>query len=275
MALLNISTPELQSLLGLVYAHTGIRMAESKKTLLEGRLQRRLAHHGLLTCADYIALVQTDAAELDRFIDVVTTHETYFARTPRVWNFFSQVYLPTWCQSHPGRTLKVWCAASSTGEEAYTVAMHCEEVVQRGSLSRYQVTASDISKEVLSIAASGQYGGRSMEKIKASHPHFYARYFTHLGDGRSQVHQVLRDNVSFVHQNLFGLRGMTDVYDVVFLRNVLIYFDAADQQRAVTNISRHVTAQGLLVLGETETITHLQTPYDMVEPLIYAKKRAA
>jgi chemotaxis protein methyltransferase CheR len=266
-----LSGETLSALIALVRKHTGITMTEKKSVLLQGRLRPRLRALALDSYHDYLALIERGGPEVPLFIDMVTTNDTLFFRTPHVWEFFGTKFLPEWFQRHPGATLQIWSAAAASGEEAYSIAMLCQEFQQREAAFRYQITATDISQQMLATGRAGEYGGRSVERIRQSHPQLFERYMTVMpAAGSARVVDGLKKQISFVEHNLLApLRGGQH-FDIVFLRNVLIYFDAEHQEKILGQAQLSMKPEALLILGESESLSRLNTAYRFEMPLIYS-----
>ncbi|MGA7816956.1 CheR family methyltransferase [Caballeronia sp.] len=263
-----IGGPALRRLLALVHRHTGIAMSEKKSTLLQGRLRPRMRELGLGVYADYLEVVDRDPAEIRRFVNLVTTNETAFFRTPRIWAYFTQVLLPRWHATHPERCMRIWSAAASTGEEAYTIAMVCDAFRTQHPSFDFQIAASDIASDVLAHAREGRYAGRSLNALRDAHPSEFARYFETDGDG-ARIVAALRTRVRYFEHNLFERLNLREPFDVIFLRNVLIYFDLADQQRVVAHMHSALASDGYLLLGESESLSRMTMPFEFELPLIY------
>lgn len=263
-----ISGPALRRLLALVYRHTGIAMSEKKSTLLQGRLRPRMRALGLGVYADYLQVVESDPAEIRCFVNLVTTNETAFFRTPRIWAYFMQTLLPRWHAAYPGRRMRIWSAAASTGEEAYTIAMVCDAFRAQHRSFDFQIAASDIASDVLEQARQGRYSGRSVDTLRDAYPSEFAHYFEIEGDG-ARIVSELRSRVRYFEHNLFERLNTTEPFDVIFLRNVLIYFELSDQQKVVTHMRGALANDGFLLLGESESLSRMKTPFEFELPLIY------
>lgn len=272
MRSIDISKPVLEEILGLVYKHTGITMTEKKKTLLQGRLGPRLKELSLSSYSDYVSYFLAHPEEAQEFINLVTTNETLFFRTPLIWDYFTKAFLPAWWKANPGKTLRIWSAAASTGEEAYTIAMVCRAFQEFQPAFLFQINGTDISTEVLGHAQKGVFSGRTYEDLQARHPAFAAKYFSAVGDEGYQAKAELRAAVRFGTHNLLAAPPARGYYDIVFLRNVLIYFNSADQAKVLSQVGSAVADGGTLVLGESESLSRFETPFTFVEPLIYRKK---
>ncbi|MDO8039793.1 protein-glutamate O-methyltransferase CheR [Janthinobacterium sp. SUN137] len=262
-------TPEvLTTLIALVRQHTGIAMTARKSVLLERRLQPRLQALSLHSYQAYLDRVASDRDEVAHFIDLVTTNDTLFFRTPSIWDYFRDRYLPAWARAHPGGCLAIWSAAAASGEELYSIAMLCEQFKLQAPAFRYQILASDISQQILGAARAGQYSGRSVERIRLSHPDLLRKYFTPAPHG-VKVNEELRQHVSFAQHNLLEALRPAQRFDLVFLRNVLIYFDAEHQETVLRQARLSLKDEGRLILGESETIARLGTGYQFEFPMIY------
>jgi chemotaxis protein methyltransferase CheR len=258
----------LQALIGLVHRHTGIAMTERKSVLLQGRLRPRLKALALTSYEAYFRLVETRRDEVQAFINMVTTNDTAFFRTPHIWDYFSTRFLPQWMAAHPGGTLRVWSAAAASGEEAYSLAMRCEEFSRSQPQFRYQILATDISTAVLETGRAGVYVGRSVERMMTTWPALFERYFS--GDARSaSVLPLLKTHVRFVEHNLLTQLQPPEKFDLVFLRNVLIYFEPDIQKKVVDLLRPAMQDDARLILGESESLGWLQTCYRNDLPQIY------
>ncbi|MGZ3773917.1 MAG: CheR family methyltransferase [Pseudobdellovibrionaceae bacterium] len=258
----------LEEILILVYKFTGMTMAANKRDLLKYRLSRRLKALGITDFSQYVNCLQEDKKEAQEFINLVTTHETYFFRTQCVWDYFNGSFLPAWTSRNSGKTLRAWSAAASTGEEAYTIAMCCEEFCS--GKFKYQVFATDISTDVINYGKAGVYKGRSVEKLKSLKLDLLNKYF----DCRDELYTVnssLKEKVLFDIHNLLENSKKENFYDIVFLRNVLIYFEVAEQEQILKKIRNTMRDNGVLVLGESETLLNLNSDFQFKKPLIYEK----
>jgi chemotaxis protein methyltransferase CheR len=167
----------------------------------------------------------------------------------------------------------VWSAAASSGEELYSIAMLCDQFAAVAAGFRYQILGTDISNQILAQARAGTYAGRSVERLRASHPDWVGSYFTARGDGL-QVADALKRHVTLAQHNLLKpLRPpspFTDQkFDLVFLRNVLFYFDQEHQQAVLQQVRHSMAPQARLILGESESITGRDTAWQFERPLIY------
>lgn len=269
-----IDAATLAAFIQLVRKHTGIAMTEKKSVLLQGRLRPRIRALGLQGYKDYLERVLTDASEVQPFVNLVTTNDTVFFRTPHVWDYFSNQFLPQWHASHFGQVLRIWSAAAASGEEAYSIAMLCEQFLLQHPDFQYQILGTDISTEVLAAARLGLYGGRSVERLAQSHPSFMKIFFMQHGDAL-EVRPALKQHIQFAEHNLLTCLPRQERFDLVFLRNVLIYFDEVNQRCVVEQVRKSMKDEARLVLGESETLGRIETVYQFEMPMVYSINRMA
>ena len=247
-------------------------MASNKRTLLQGRLRPRIRTLGLSSYEQYFVYLTEHKSEIQTFINLVTTNETSFFRTQRVWDFFSKEFLPSWAERHRKEPLRIWSAAASSGEEVYTIAICCEEFRARNQSFSYQLLGTDISTNVLAIAEKGEYQGRSIDAFLSSNKQTFGKYLTPVGDA-FRVADHVRGKIRFSTHNLFQQFPQANSFNIVFLRNVLIYFEPEDQEKVLQNVSRALLDNGTLVIGESESLSRLKTPFQFKSPLIYENRK--
>lgn len=268
-----LNSATLTMLIALVRKHTGITMSERKSILLQGRLRPRMRTLQIATYEEYMALVERGGAEVFRFIDLVTTNDTLFFRTPAVWNHFAQYFLPQWHALNLGRPARIWSAAAASGEEAYSIAMVCQEFQLQQPGFRYQIFATDISQQILATARAGSYGGRSVEKIRQSHPKLFEKYFAVAGSD-VRVREELKQQITFAEHNLLTPLKPMQQFDIIFLRNVLFYFDEINQEAILKQVYPSMKPEARLILGESESLSRLNTGYRFELPLVYSRAAA-
>ncbi len=253
-----------------IHRLTGITINDHKKTMIQSRLKKRMRVLDIASYEDYIKHVDKSVSETQFFINSVTTNETVFFRTPRVWEYFQKDFLPSWFEKNPKNTLKIWSAAASSGEEGYSLAMSCMDFKNLNSQFEFKITGTDISTFVLEEAGIGVYDSRSVEFLMKSRKDLFEKYFTKTEDENYAVSDVVKNKVSFSLHNLFGVKK--EIYDIIFLRNVLIYFSAEDQEKVLLNISKSMHKDSILVIGESESLNRLQTPFEFKQACIYKIK---
>ncbi|MFC4157897.1 CheR family methyltransferase [Chitinimonas lacunae] len=226
--------------------HLPAHMKQSVSCRLEQRL-RRLALRGFAEYFDYISHNQ-NVAELQRAVDLLTTHETYFFREPEQFDYLTRSLLP---QLGSG-SLRFWSAAASSGEEAYSIAMVL--MANLGAGNRWEVLGSDISAEVLEKAREGVYRHERLELIPIPYLHRFCLRGVGRAAGSVQIDQTLRQRVRFCRMNLASLPAGLEPFDVIFLRNVLFYFDASTRQRVLAGVVSRLKPGGWLLLGHAECL---------------------
>lgn len=269
----SLSTLDFRRFQGLIHRESGIHLTEAKKLLVEGRLARRLRELDLDFHA-YFRLVETDEAERVRLLDCISTNETHFFREPKQFDFLRKHVLPEFCAGVQAgrrpRQLRVWSAGCSTGEEPYSVAMAFLDVLPPGSGFEIDIVATDLSTRVLDRARSAVWPIEKAGQI----PEPYLRKFMLRGTGASEgwmkAGQLLRSAVRFERLNLNSDRQPRGgPFDLVFCRNVLIYFDPAGKDRVLKRLLERLEATGYLFLGHTETLVGLSALARSVGPTVY------
>ena len=250
---------------------TGITIPLHKGMMIRSRLRKRMLEIGDLSSDSYVQFVRKHPEEQQIFINLLTTNETCFFRTPRVWKYFQETFLPAFSASRPATALRAWSAAASTGEEASSIAMSCLDHALRHPGFRFQILATDVDTNVLARAKRGEFAARTVEKLGAVYPHLAERYFRQQDGDLYKAETVLTHNIRFAIHNLMLRPHTIGLHDIVFLRNVLIYFQAPEQIKILKNVALAMPAGAILVLGESESIAALDTPFVFVEPQIYRR----
>jgi chemotaxis protein methyltransferase CheR len=262
-----------------VHTRSGIRMPPSKKTFLEGRIRRHLRVLGFVTVKEYCkwlfnegGLVQDETA----LFDAVTTNKTEFFRERHHFDFVSKVILPDFRTASNGshRPLLIWSAGCSNGAEPYSLAMICEDVARTNSGFRFEILASDISTEVLRLAARAIYPHSAIGPVPME---LRKRYLLHdPASDEVRIVSDLRCKVIFKHHNLMDEPyPASQTLDIVFCRNLLIYFDRATQRTVLSRLCRCLRPGGYLFLGHSEgSIADLKLPLRAVGHTIFIREEA-
>lgn len=264
----SISDAEFGQFRDLMRRIAGVDMQPSKKHLVSGRLMRRLREHRLSSFGEYYRLVSSGNApdEFHRMVDLLTTHETYFFREPKHFEYLAGHVLP---QTAHGRELRVWSAASSSGEEAYSLAMVLMD--QLGEKAPWEIFASDISREVLEKARTGIYGMERIEGISEDYLKRFCLRGINRRNGTLRIDPVLRQRVRFAPMNLNESLVGAGEFDVIFLRNVLIYFDLPAKQQIISRIVRQLKPHGWLFIGHSESLNGVSAEVRQERPTIYRR----
>jgi chemotaxis protein methyltransferase CheR len=260
----------------LVQREAGIFLSPAKQALLVGRLSRRLRDLGMSDFGDYHALVTADPAELVRCLDLVTTNETSFFREPRHFDLVANEVVPRLQAEEAAgrrpRRVRAWSAACSSGEEPWTLAMVLATAFPPGGDVEVEVLATDLSTRVLDRARAGLYPIEKAREI----PEPARKAFMLRGTGRSEglmkVGPEVRPIVRFARQNLVdGAWPGIGTFDLVFCRNVLIYFDAPTKARVVRHLLEHLAPDGMLFLGHAESLSGMGLPVVAHSPTVYVR----
>jgi chemotaxis protein methyltransferase CheR len=253
----------------LIYDHAGIHLHAGKQAMVYSRLSRRLRDTGHRTFSAYLQWLERahdDAArsEWQQFVNGLTTNLTAFFREAHHFDCLAQDL-----RQRTGRELRIWCAAASTGEEAYSIAMVVDETL--GSSARAEIVASDIDTKVLATARSGIYDAES----RGLTPVRLQRHFLRgkgVNEGRIRVRRELAQRVSFRTLNLAQPQwDLGQPFDIVFCRNVMIYFDAPTQRRVLERLHGALVGDGLLYVGHSENFTHARDLFSLRGKTVYAK----
>ncbi|MHC1697968.1 MAG: protein-glutamate O-methyltransferase CheR [Geobacteraceae bacterium] len=253
----------------------GIRMPDSKKLMLESRLQKRLKHLGIGSFReyyDYLVSKQGMRDELVSMIDVVTTNKTDFFREPAHFNYLTEAVLPGIPEIEQQSGIKVWSAGCSSGEEPYTLAMTLSDYARNSQGFRYSILATDICTDVLRSALQGIY---DEEKIAPIPDALKKRYLLRSKDRSRRIVRVcpeLRSTVTFRRLNFMDETfDIDNPFRIIFCRNVIIYFDRETQEVLLNKFCRHLLPGGYLFLGHSETLNGLDVPLVQVNSTIYRK----
>jgi len=264
-----LSDAEFELFRRLIYDTAGISMAPSKKALISGRLSKRLRDLGYATFREYFQWIDKskDAAALrerQNAIDHLTTNETYFFREPRHFEFVEQRLIPHWA----GRSVRLWSAASSSGEEAYTLAM----VMEKHHRGGWEIVGTDISTRVVAAATRGQYPLARANNIPREHLKNFCLKGVGEHNGTFRIDSRLRRKVSFRPANLREDLSAVGMCDLIMLRNVLIYFDMDVKKKVVANVLRQLKPGGCLMVGHAESLHGVTSEVKPVQPATYIKE---
>jgi chemotaxis protein methyltransferase CheR len=261
-----------------VHNELGIKMPATKKTMLQSRLLKRLRVSGKKTYEEYYEYVfspQGASQELAHMIDVITTNKTEFFREPKHFDFLVQTALPELIRAYGTgirQTAKIWSAGCSTGQEPYTLAMVLSEFASGYPGFDYLILGTDISTRVLEVAKLAIYDHEHVAPVDMA---LRKKYLLHSRDRSKRTVRIvpeLRSRVRFRRLNFidsdFGLR---EVMDIIFCRNVLIYFDRPTQEKVLNRLCRHLKPGGYVFMGHSETLNGLDVPLVSAGPTIYRK----
>jgi chemotaxis protein methyltransferase CheR len=247
----------------LIYEESGIWLKDSRRDFLEKNLMKRMTDIDISSPYWYYKILIEKNEELSSLLDLLTINETSFFRNRPQLNLFRDRILPGIIHSKgndPGPRLKIWSAGCSTGEEPFSIAMIISELIPYYRQKDVTIYASDISLTALETADKGEY---DVDKVQATvDDHYITRYFKKNG-GYYRVNDEIRKTIIFDYHNLKNDNGLTD-FDVIFCRNVMIYFDEEEQRRLIEKFYRNLKPYGYLLLGHTESLYGWNTEFKFI-----------
>lgn len=252
----SITRSQFDQLAEVVRRESGINLHEGKLSLLKARIAKRLRATNIQTVDAYIRHIENDSEEFLNFIDVMTTNHTYFFRENRHCEWVADTL-------DPSRPVKIWSAACSSGEEPYTIAI---QLMEKGF--HFSIFASDISDTMLRYAKRAIY---PTDRARAVPQQLLKRYFQrgqNRWEGHIRVKEAVRETVSYgKHNLLYDIHN--DTFDVIFCRNVMIYFDDPTREKVVANLSRSLKPGGYFVIGMSESLLSIRHPFKHVSASLY------
>ncbi len=252
---------------------TGIHLADNKRELVYGRVTRRLWTLRLKSFAEYIQLLESgDQAELEQFTNMMTTNLTSFFREMHHFEFLTSEVIPTLMRNKPrGSRIRIWSAGCSTGEEPYSIAMALKEHVPGLSGWDLKILATDLDSEVLAVGAAGVY---AEERVNGM-PEVYLRKYFEKGQGpnagKVRVRPEIREMITFRRLNLMERWPMKGPMDVIFCRNVVIYFDKPTQTRLFAKFADILADDGRLFVGHSEALYKVTDKFELLGKTVYKK----
>lgn len=278
---LKLTDGEFRQLREFIYAHTGIALSEHKRALVYARLAKRLRHYRLDCFADYYRLLTQNDPEGDELVEMInciTTNKTDFYREPHHFRFLAEHVFPelrTRMQGG-GKRLRFWSAGTSSGEEAYTLAITVREAFPISEPWDIRILATDIDTRVLANAENGEYTAEQASRIPDDLLHRYFYQGESANAGRVQAKQVLKDLIRFRRLNFMDdpwpMRGP---FDVIFCRNVIIYFDRPTQRRLIGRFTQLLRPGGYLFLGHSESLIDGGLGLQHMSQSVYQKQERA
>jgi len=261
-----ITEKEFNQIRHFIYDEAGIQLSNEKIPLVTARLSKRLRHFDVDSFSEYYHqhVNKIDSPERQVCIDLLTTNETYFFREPAHFDFLEKE-LKSWI-GNGGGPYRVWSGASSSGEEAFTIAMVLAENL---GARPWEIIGTDISTQIIEKARTGHYLMNRIEGIPQGYLQKYCLKGTGTHDGTMLINDKLRSNVHFQQANLKLPINNIGIFDMVFLRNVLIYFDAETKELIIRNLVKHMKPGSYLLIGHSESLKKIPTALDSIAPSIY------
>ncbi len=276
---MSLSLRELRRVATFMDKEVGIQLPDSKQTLVEGRLGKRLRKLGYNRYEDYLDFVLANPKgrhERLHLIDALTTNKTSFFREPEHFEFLLNTALPEICknkQTDGNRKLNVWSAGCSSGEEAYTLSLVLNEELQNPAGLKFSILATDISDSSLATAKAAMYPEERIEPVALK---LRQKYFLRSRDQALALVQMgseLRSKVQFGSLNLMNKSfGLKQKMDVIFCRNVMIYFDSQVREQLVRRFAQQLVPGGYLFVGHSESLNGLDIGLTQVAPMVYRKQ---
>jgi chemotaxis protein methyltransferase CheR len=257
-----LSTEDLRRFGDFFYGQTGIVYGESKRFYIERRIAQRMEANGSASFAAYMALLRSSRLEIEQLINVFTINETYYYREDAHLRCLSKALLPDIVKGRgPGDLVRIWSVPCSTGEEPYSLAIWLLENWALVDAYNIEIVGSDIDTNALNQAVSGVYGERSLARLPRE---IVQRYFTKISTSEWQIIPDLQESVKFTRANLIDDTSMLSQgsFDVIFCRNVLIYFDDASRHAASVNLFTSLNPGGYICLGHSESMARITDRFE-------------
>jgi chemotaxis protein methyltransferase CheR len=264
-----LTEKQFKKISGIVYDLCGIHLKEGKEALVRARLMKRLRALGMENFNTYIHFIESDAGsrELEMMVDVMTTNKTSFFREPAHFDYLRDHVLPLVRR----RRMRFWTAACSSGEEPYSLAIFIREAVADIDLKDVKILATDISTRMLEKARRATYPKEALQEIPG---HLLQKYFVktpHTAPPMYRVKETVQNMVRLARLNLIDKWPMKGPFDVIFCRNVMIYFDRPTQQRLINRFWNYLEPGGYLFVGHSEGLSAISHKFQYVRPAVYKK----
>lgn len=259
-------------IIDLIYQRCGIRLHDGKEALIRARLGKRMRHYGFATLAEYCDYIQAtpDEDELEKLTDALTTNFTSFLREEIHFQLMVKEALPSLIE--PGsRKIRIWSAASSSGEEPYSIAFYLADHYPATEGWDWRITASDISTKVLAKARQAVYPQDRIEGLSRELLRKHFQQGVGTWQGYYRIKPALSERVNFRQVNLIEQYQHTELFQVIFCRNVMIYFDRQTQEQLVNQLCRFLVPNGYLFIGHSESLNGLKVPLRCLRPSVYQR----
>jgi chemotaxis protein methyltransferase CheR len=271
----NLSDADFNKLASFIYTNYGIKLPITKKIMLESRLKPRLRINNIESYREYCQFVlsgKCSESEIVNMIDLVSTNKTDFYRESAHFDFMYDVVLPEYYENNSEKPFKVWSSASSSGEEAYTIAIVISEFMDGKRPFDYQILGTDISTRIIEKASLAVYPMDRVDVIPLAQKKKYLLRGKDLENPTVRIVPELRSKTQFKRLNLMD--SSYDVpkdFDLIFCRNVLIYFDRETQESVINKLCNQLKKGGYFFLGHSESISGYDVPLKQIKPTMYQK----
>ncbi|PCJ23935.1 MAG: chemotaxis protein CheR [SAR86 cluster bacterium] len=266
---------DFKSLREMVLTHTGITLAEHKRDLVYGRLAKRLRALGLTRFCDYCDLLKNDKNnEIEQFTNAITTNLTSFFREKHHFEHLAKDIVPALMDSYRvNNRIRIWSAGCSTGEEAYSIAITLRESIPDIDRRDIRILATDLDSDVIQTGSSGVYSKTRIEALDSERKKRWFKQGSGEQKGKVQVSPELRKLVTFKQLNLMHEWPMRGKFDVVFCRNVVIYFDKPTQKPLFERFANIMRPESTLFIGHSETLNNVSDRFELTGKTVYKKIR--
>ncbi|HEY4407612.1 MAG TPA: protein-glutamate O-methyltransferase CheR [Xanthobacteraceae bacterium] len=275
---IDLTQDEVQRFCEFLYRRTGMSFAESKRYYIDRRIAERMAATNSTSFNSYFALLRSDAdRELEHLVNAFTVNETYFFREDHQLRCMTSDLLDLVIRGRPaGEPIRIWSIPCSTGEEPYSIAIWLMESWSKVDSYNIEIVGSDIDTRALAAAQDGVYGDRALARLSRQ---LVDRYFRPVADGRHQIDVGLRNSIQFTRTNLIDAKAMADYrgFDIIFCRNVLIYFDDASRRIAAESLYDCLRPGGYICLGHSETMSRISPLFSVCrfpDAIVYQRPEA-
>lgn len=269
-----LSDKEFDTLSQFIYKRYGIKMPPAKRVMLQSRLQKRLRALKTYSFDEYIKFVfsKQGEEEIIHMMDVVSTNKTDFFREPAHFEFLKQNVLPKFVENNT-RNLKLWSAGCSSGQEVYTLGIVISDFFEAHPGFDFSILGTDISTKVLKLAHSAIYAEDMVSMIPLETKKKYLLKSKDKTKKQIRINNKLRQKAHYQRLNFMdSTYNIHEQFDIIFCRNVLIYFDRETQENVINKLCRHLKPGGYFFLGHSESITNIDVPLNQVKPTIFTKK---
>ena len=270
-----LNDADFTKLSNFIYVNYGIKLPISKKIMLQSRLTSRLKINGMKSYAEYTKYVlsgEASESEIVHMIDLVSTNKTDFYRESAHFDFMKEVVLPDFLVADSRQPLKIWSSASSSGEEAYTIAMVISEFIENNRKIDFEILGTDISARILEKAKLGIYPMDRVDVIPLSQKKKYLLRSKDQENPMVRIVPSLRAKARFQRLNLMDTSyNVPKDFDIIFCRNVLIYFDRETQEKVINKLCMHLKPGGYFFLGHSESISGIDVPLKPLKPTMFVK----
>ena len=268
--IIKLSDSEFATLVDFVYKGYGINL-EKKRVLIEGRMASTLRDRQLSSYSEYLDILFSDKTgqEIIHFLNTITTNHTFFMREMEHFRFMKETALPLFEKNKRRKDLRIWSAGCSSGQEPYTIAMTLEDYFSgKSGMWNISILGTDISMDALEKAKRAEYSEDMLKDVPQA---WKDKYFQDLGNGSYRVSDRIRRNVTFRPLNLNEDFFFPRPFDIIFCRNVMIYFDNITRERLIDRFYKVTTDEGFLFVGHSEVVNRRATDFKYVMPAIYSK----